>query len=82
MFGEEIVNNISYTKQVTERMHQIKCKYGHDNKKCKTCGIKFKHYDCCLEYGKGDLIDYKCLRITNKKLMKTYYLLCQYLQIF
>ena len=71
MIGEEIANNISYTKQITERMHQIKCKYGHDNKKCETCGIKFKHYDCCLEYGEGNLIEYKCLRITKKKLMKT-----------
>ena len=25
-------------------IHEIKCKYGHDNKKCETCGIKNK--DC------------------------------------
>ena len=37
----------------------IKCKYGHDNKNCKTCGIKYKDWECCLEYtnGKYDLIE-------------------------
>ena len=33
-----LVNNFS------ERIHKIKHRYGHDSKKCETCGIKYK--DC------------------------------------
>ena len=52
-----LVNNFS------ERLHRIKCKLGHENKKCKTCGIKYKYCDCFLEYTnfKDDLIEYKYL---------------------
>ena len=52
-----LVNNLS------EGLHRIKCKLGHGDKKCKTCGIKYKHCDCFLEYTnfKDDLIEYKCL---------------------
>ena len=27
-------------KNLAEEVHKIKCKYGHSNKKSKTCGIK------------------------------------------
>ena len=27
-------------------IHKIKCKCRHDNKKCETCGIKYKYCDC------------------------------------
>ena len=39
----------------------------HDDKKCKTCRIKCKYYDCFLEYinFKDDLIEYKCLCCNN-----------------
>ena len=52
-----LVNNLS------AEIHRIKCKFGHDDKKCKTCGIKCKYCDCFLEYTnfKDDLIEYKCL---------------------
>ena len=30
-----LVNNLP------ERLHRIKCKLGHDDKKCETCGIKY-----------------------------------------
>ena len=42
---------------------KIKCKYGHDDKKCETCRIKYKGCECCLEYTivKNNLIEYKCL---------------------
>ena len=52
-----LVNNFS------ERLHRIKCKLGHEKKKCKTCGIKYKYCDCFLEYTnfKDDLIEYKYL---------------------
>ena len=45
----------------------MKCKYGHDDKKCETCGIKYKYCDCFLEDTnfKDDLIEYKCLH-SNK----------------
>ena len=33
-----------------EGIHKIKCKQGHDNNKCETCGIKYKDCKCCLEY--------------------------------
>ena len=39
-----LVNNFS------ERIHKIKCEYGHDDKKCETCGISYKVCDCFLEY--------------------------------
>ena len=53
-----LVNNLS------EKIHKIKCKFGQDNKKCETCGIKYNYCDCLLEYAsfKDDLIiKYKCL---------------------
>ena len=52
-----LVNNLS------EGIHKIECKCGHDDKKCETCGIKDKYCDCFLEYTnfKDDLIKYKCL---------------------
>ena len=43
-----LVNNLS------EGIHRIKCKYGHDDKKCETCGIKYKYCNCFPEY-----IDFK-----------------------
>ena len=39
-----LINNLS------EGIYRIKCKYRHDDKKCKNCGIKYKHCDCFLEY--------------------------------
>ena len=42
---------------------KIKCKYGHDNKKCETCEIKYQNCECFLEYTnfKDNLIKCKCL---------------------
>ena len=56
-----LVNNPS------DEFHRIKCKFGHDDKKCQTCGIKYMYCDGFLEYKnfKDDLIEYKCL-ICNK----------------
>ena len=52
-----LVNNLS------EGIHRIKCKFGHDDKKYETCGIKYEYCNCVLEYTnfKDDLIEYKCL---------------------
>ena len=39
-----LVNNLS------EGIHKFEWKYGHDNRKCKTHGIKYRDCKCCLEY--------------------------------
>ena len=64
-----LVNNLS------EEIYRTKCKYGHDDKKCETCGIKYKYCDCFLEYTnfKNDLIEYNIYVVTkiiNNSLMK------------
>ena len=33
-----------------ERIHKAECKYGHDNIKYQTSGIKYKDCECCLEH--------------------------------
>ena len=55
--SSNFVNNLS------EEIHRIKCKYGQDDKKCKTWVIKWKHCHCFFEHKnfKHDLIEYKCL---------------------
>ena len=52
-----LVNNLS------ERTYRTKCKFEHDDKKCKTYRTKYKYCNCFLEYTnfKDDLIEYKCL---------------------
>ena len=39
-----LVNNLS------QEIHRITCKFGHDDKKCETCGIRYKYCYCFLEY--------------------------------
>ena len=50
---------IIYLKEFIE----LKCKLGHNDKKCETCGIKYKYCNCFPEYTnfKDDLIECKCL---------------------
>ena len=57
-----------------EGIHRIKCKFGHNDKKCGTCGIKYKYCDCFLEYTdfKEYLIGYKCLFCNKKCQIKLY----------
>ena len=57
----KLVNNLS------EVIHRIKRKYGNDDSKCETHGIKYKYCDYFLEYTnfKDDLTEYKCLRCNN-----------------
>ena len=38
-----LVNNIA------KEVHTMKCKYGHDDKKCKSYKIKYKDCDCFCE---------------------------------
>ena len=48
---------------LSEGVHRIKYKFGHDDKKCEACGIQYKYSHCFLEYinFKDDLIECKCL---------------------
>ena len=48
-----LVNNLS------EGIHKISCKYGHNDKKCETFRITYEVCDCFLEYTdfKDDLIE-------------------------
>ena len=39
-----LANNLS------EGIHKVKFKFGHDDKKCETCEIKYKYCDCFFEY--------------------------------
>ena len=38
-----LVNNLA------EGIDKTKGKYGHNNKNCKTSGIKYKDFECCFE---------------------------------
>ena len=73
-----LVNNLS------ERIHKIKCKYGHNDKKCET---PYELFDCFLEYTnfKDDLIEYKCL-CCNKNYPQVWWkikeMIFKYIQIF
>ena len=50
----------NFVNNLSDGIHKIKCKFGHDDKKCETCGIKHNYCDCFLEYinFKDDLIEY------------------------
>ena len=37
-------------KILAEKIHRIKFKYEHNDKKCETCEIKYNICDCCHEY--------------------------------
>ena len=52
-----LVNNLS------EGIRRIKCKLGHDDKKCEKSEIKYKYSEGFLEHTnfKDDLIEHKCL---------------------
>ena len=47
-----LVNNLS------EGINRVKCKFRNNDKRCETCTIKSKYYDCFREYiyFKDDLI--------------------------
>ena len=42
--SSNIVNNLS------KEIHEIKCRYGDDDKKCETCRITYDECDCIFEY--------------------------------
>ena len=57
---------------LSEGIRKTKCKYGHDYKKCETCGIRYKYCNCFLECTnfRDDLIDYKYLCCSNNSEQK------------
>ena len=56
--------------KLCEGIDKIRRKFGHNEKKCGTCGINYKHCDCFLEYTnfKVDLI---VVKIFKESLMKS-----------
>lgn len=40
----------SLADNLAERIHKTKHKYGHDNKNCETCDIKYKDWRYWAEY--------------------------------
>ena len=40
----DLVNSLS------EGIDKVKCKFGHNNKKCETYGIRYIACDCFIEY--------------------------------
>ena len=62
--------------ELPEGTHRIKGKNEHDNKKFETCGIKYKNYECYLEYTsfKNELIENNflgCNKNNQKKFDET-----------
>ena len=53
----------NFVNNLSEGILKIKCNYGHNDKKCETCRIKYKYCDCFLEYTnfKNDLIEHEYL---------------------
>ena len=58
----------NFVNNLSEEIHKIKCKYGHEDKKCGTCGIKYEYCNCFLEDTnlKDDSIECKCLCCNNR----------------
>ena len=64
----------NHVNNLAEGIHTVKWKYRHDNKKCETCGFKYKNCMFCPERKnfRDDLNVYVVTRIMIKCLMKTY----------
>ena len=39
----------AHVHNLSEENHKNKCRYRDDDKKCQTCGIKYKYCTCFLE---------------------------------
>ena len=57
-----------------ERVHRIKCKFGHSDKKCETCKIRYNYCDCFLDYinFKDDLMESKRYNLITQHLLQIY----------
>ena len=66
---------LNLVDNLSEGIHKIKCKYGHDDKKCETCGIKYKYCDIFVEYTNfEDDLQIMNKWIIGKSSMKHHYL--------
>ena len=63
--SSNLINNLSVG------VHRIKCKFGHDDKKCGTWGIKCKYCDCFLEYISFNTNVCVVTKIINTSLMRS-----------
>ena len=72
---------------LSEGIHRIKCKFGHNDKKCEIYQIKYKYCMFFQEYTnfKDDLIEYKCLccnkgyqRKFDEKLKERFFNTCKF----
>ena len=70
-FMASLLSNL--VSNLAEGIHKIKCKYGNNDKKCQTCGIKNKNWDYFLEYisFKGNFKKYKFI-CCNKNYQKQF----------
>ena len=51
---------------LAQGIQKIKGKYSHGNKKCEQCSVKYKDYECFLEYANVESV-HVVTRITKKK---------------
>ena len=60
IYGKVIIKSL--VNNISEGIHRIKCKLGHNDKKCETCWIKYKYSNCFLKCKifKDNLIEYNC----------------------
>ena len=81
VMAKSLSNHVS---NLFEVIHRIKCQFGYDDKKCKTCGIRCKYSDCFLEYTnfKYYLIKYKCLLCKNDFLIHASFLTTTIISLF
>ena len=73
-FMESSLSNLA--NNLAAGIQKIKCKYEHKDQKCETFRIRYKNWNCFLEYTnfKDGLTEYKIYvvtRIIKKGLMKT-----------
>ena len=52
----------NFANNIFKGTHKVKCKYKHSDKKCESCGNKYKYCGWFLKTNsKDDLIEHKCL---------------------
>ena len=82
LIAQDLWQSHNLFHKLSEGIHRIKCKSGHNEKKCEICGIKYNYCSCSLDYTnfKDDLIEYKCLycsknyqQMFDEKLKETFF---------
>ena len=67
-------NSLSNLNNLAGAIHNVKCKYWHNDEKCETYGIKYKNCECFFQYinFKDNLIEQKSLCCNNAATKKFY----------